>query len=519
MPKKIPKIYYRDRRLSNLYRIVDKKGQEITYSHNPAQQRLDDYIGKLRRRNEKTGKPLRLIILKARQLGVTTYARINALDDTIIRSNRTNMIVAHNLDKQQEIFQRVRQAYRRMPTVRTCNNTIRRKPTANFDNKNMLYFGAKSWAAATDQEKNSKIQVTLDARSGTATAIHITELAFRRDAREMMAGTMPAVENGDVVIETTANGVGNYFHKLRIDNHNISWSVYDTVFIARYRDPHYSTELEEGEELVLPEELAHLETIDETTLTPQQKKRYLEKRKELGRDVFQEFPSTPEEAFLTTGRTVFDTQLLQRLPVIQYRDNRTHSGLRLYKSKFNASHYYRWVDTAEGWPEWDFSAISVRDPQLNLVASYYERLPPDLLCEVIQYLYERGMTRGVIGIERNNTGLTTITKARDYKRFPLLYTEEILDQATQRRTRKVWRNTTAKSRPLMMGEYEVAVRRGYMREYDERVRGEMHTLIYNARNKQEAAPWCHDDGVIADAICYQMRKARYIDPSLMLRPL
>jgi hypothetical protein len=72
------------------------------------------------------------------------------------------------------------------------------KPKTTYDNKNELFF----------KELNSKIMVTLDSRSGTPTDVHITEIAFRRDAREMMTGTLPSIPiDASLTIETTANGV------------------------------------------------------------------------------------------------------------------------------------------------------------------------------------------------------------------------------------------------------------------------------------------------------------------------
>lgn len=107
-------------------------------------------------------------------------------------------IVAHKLEKQKEIFKKVQYAFDHfLPEGGIIIDKERRyyKPKPQLENVNQIY----------SKSHNSQIHVTLDARSGTYNALHITELAFRPDAEDMMAGTLPAAEFADVTIETTAN--------------------------------------------------------------------------------------------------------------------------------------------------------------------------------------------------------------------------------------------------------------------------------------------------------------------------
>jgi len=57
-----------------------------------------------------------------------------------------------------------------------------------------------------------------------------------------------------------------------------------------------------------------------------------------------------------------------------------------------------------------------------------------------------------------------------------------------------------------MSEYKVAINEGYIKEADERLVKEMFTFIYNEKGKEEAQTGYHDDAVMTDAICRQMRK-------------
>jgi hypothetical protein len=79
--------------------------------------------------------------------------------------------------------------------------------------------------------------------------------------------------------------------------------------------------------LDIPDKLKHLEKLN---IDQEQIKRYLAQYKQLGREVFQENPSTPEEAFLTTGDTVWDLNLIKSLPVMEYEEDSIYRALRIY---------------------------------------------------------------------------------------------------------------------------------------------------------------------------------------------
>lgn len=484
-------------RLSHLYKIVDKNSQTITFKRNNAQEKLNAYIKELKEKNWF----VRLIILKARQLWVTTDRLVDGLDECLLKKNQNIVITAHNREKQKEIFQKVKYSYQQTPDGLRTEKGVRYKPKPKYDNVNELYFPTN----------HSKIQVSLDSRSWTPTKLHITELAFRNDAREMMAGTLPSMpKTADIIIETTANWVGNYFYEMWNKYYGRDDGEFKTIFIGRWFADEYSSEVEEGETIVLPIELKHLEQLP---ITEWQKKWYLQQYDLLWRDVFQEYPSTPEEAFLTTGDTVFNIQIVKNLEKLKYVEDMKYPKLRIYAKPGEKCLFG--IDTAEGWKDGDNSSISVRDTDMKLLAFFYWTIPPDELCVVIDRLVELWY-KGIIGVERNNTWLTTITKAKEYPWYDMLYAERTIDKITNQPTRKFWRQTNSKTRPLMINEYEEAIRRSYINQVDERLRTEMYSFIYNEKNKPEAQEGTHDDAIISDAICYQMRKELAYDMSWAL---
>lgn len=492
-------FYKKSRRLKHCYKIVGKKAAVLPFIKNKSQEIVAQKIQEIRLKN-KGKKMLQLLILKGRQLGITTYACINNLDEVIVKKNLNTAIVAHKLTKQREIFKKVEYAFTKFPEViKLKNGQIFRKPKTRFQTSSEIFL-----------KTNSGIQVTLDSRSGTFQKVHITELAFRPDAEEMITGTLPSVpdEGGEIIIETTANGVGNYFHQLRTESYQNKDAERQCLFLGWWLAEEYK--LEEGEKAVewvftLPKELQHLNNpmIDGTILTEEQKRRYLAKYKSLWKRCFQEYPSTPEEAFLNTGDPFFDLDMVKQYAKLPFTVDTEFPELRIYKPpKYRYCMYG--VDTSAGGEDGDFSSIRVRDQDLNLLAAYYGRIEPDELCKVIDRLMQLGYI-GVLGIESNNTGIATIAKSKEYVWHSLLFKERTVDKATNRTTHKLGWNTNSKTRPLLLADYKSLYTDGLIPNIDEYLRHEMYTFVYNAKKKPEASIGNHDDAVMSDAICCYMR--------------
>ena len=163
----------REWRLNHLYKIIDKNSKQVIFKLNKWQKILFDKENELR----KAGKKVWLKLLKARQIGFTTYKLIDKLDKVLFYSNTNVNIVAHNREKLQEIFKRVKYIYEQIPDkIKMSDWRIRAKPLPKYDNANEYYF----------PDKNSTIKITLDSRSWTLTDCHISEWAFIDNFREML---------------------------------------------------------------------------------------------------------------------------------------------------------------------------------------------------------------------------------------------------------------------------------------------------------------------------------------------
>ena len=80
--------------------ITNKQGERVKLIQNAAQIQLDNVIKKLR----SEGKPPRVIILKARQEGISTDTEGRMIYDTTTKENRNGLVVAHRSDSTSALF-------------------------------------------------------------------------------------------------------------------------------------------------------------------------------------------------------------------------------------------------------------------------------------------------------------------------------------------------------------------------------------------------------------------------------
>jgi hypothetical protein len=181
-------------RLSNLYWITDKSGKRVKFSPNWAQESL---MNDLHFCN---------VILKARQLGFSTFIQIFMLDQCVFNSNVRAGTIAHRLDDAKTLFRdKVQYPYDNLPEA------IRNLRPKMSDSAEELLLS-----------NNSSIRVGTSLRSGTLQYLHISEYGklcaqYSDKAREVRTGALNTVQAGQTVfIESTAEGKeGHFFRALR----------------------------------------------------------------------------------------------------------------------------------------------------------------------------------------------------------------------------------------------------------------------------------------------------------------
>lgn len=281
-------------RLSHLYKIMIKsegddsdEGLVITFVPNAAQQALIDNLW------------FRNIILKARQLGFTTFIAILFLDNALFTDNLRCGMIAQNRDAAETIFRdKVKFAYDRLP------EELRRERPLQRESASELLFS-----------NNSSIRVATSLRSGTIHCLHVSEFGkicaeFPKRANEVVTGSIPAVPNdGLIFIESTAEGREGAFYDMtqRAEaNHNAGKKLTRKDYRFHFFPWHEAAEYQMDPDGVVITEADHeyfgvLESLLDKEITLNQRAWYVATRDTdfAGDDarMWQEYPSTPEEAF------------------------------------------------------------------------------------------------------------------------------------------------------------------------------------------------------------------------------
>ena len=269
------------------FTVVTKKGKTLPFFFNEVQA---DFIRVLER--EGTGRPY--FILKGRQQGFTTLITAIALSTSIVRRNWAGLTLADKGSNTRSIFNdKARTVYNRLPG--------RMKPTEKFNSAKELFFSGlnSSWRAETASENV--------ARSKTLSFVHYSEAAFYKcDLSSLQASVGAAcVEGALIIYETTANGFNQARDLWKSDSCvNLFYEWWRT---SEYRctDYHYIDRADDWlrERIKLLEEKGldreqiawYCRTYDG----------YIDKRL-----ICQEYPCTPDEAFISTGDCVFDQDKL-----------------------------------------------------------------------------------------------------------------------------------------------------------------------------------------------------------------
>jgi hypothetical protein len=302
------KLSNRGWRLNNLYWIQDADGRKVKFRMNWAQRAFFTAMWWLN------------VILKARQLGMSTFIIVLMLDRCLFNPDQTCGIVDKTDDDAKKKLSRIEYAYDHLddpddPTTAQLGAAVKQAVKLVTNNKKELEWsnGSKVWAGTS-------------LRGGTIQLLHVSELGYIAfhdpdRAKEIKSGALNTVHRGNiVVIESTHEG-GKYglnYEMIRMAQESpkklteLDWKFH---FFPWQNHPEYVLPL--NGPLVLDVDLeryfAELETTEHITLTPEQKHWYAKKWRTQGDDMFKEFPSTPEEALNAVVQGAIYGKLISRL--------------------------------------------------------------------------------------------------------------------------------------------------------------------------------------------------------------
>ena len=489
-------------------KIQDKAGRLIPLVFNPLQMQLYAEI----QRQRDAGRPVRIIILKARQIGFSTATAALFYQRAATMPNHNGMIVAHKADASTNIFNKSKLFWEMSdPAARPMKKASNAKELL-FENPS-----AKAEEKLRDPGLRSRIVIETagnkDAgRSATLHDLHLSELAFWPYADQTLISLMQAVPNLPetmVIIESTANGVGGAFYR-EWRRARAGQSAFVPLFFpwwahAEYRlaDPDFQPT---AEELVLADTYG----LDLEQLA--WRRWCLQTNCGGDANVFaQEYPSNDEEAFLLSGRPVFDMRALARAEQAaprprlgrvvesQGRAQFVEDGayLRLYCPPQDGVEYVIGVDAAEGLATGDWSVMAVVEKAtLSLAALWRGHIDPDLLGReaVLLARYYQG---AYLAPEANNHGIAVINAIRR-ENYGRMYRQRDLD--TGKLSDRWGFSTTARTKPLAVNLLAKLIREGPERLRDELLIQECMRYAYDDKGHTNAQPGAYDDCVMAMAI-------------------
>ena len=500
--------------IENCLKIKTKSGTVVPFRLNDAQRKL--YA--VAKRQQDAGKPVRLIILKARQLGFSTLTEGLIFHACATRKNVNALIVAHREDATANLFRMSKLFYDELPAPV--------KPMLRASNAQELVFENPSKLRSEREARpglRSRIRCATAGgrgigRSDTLQCVHLSEYAFWPDGADGKASTLagilqavPSLPGTMVVIESTANGFEDF--KERWDAAVAGENDFEPVFFAWFENPDYSMPVVPGTEWT-PEE-RDLKAAYQLTDEQLQWRRWCIANNCGGSlDMFrQEYPASPGEAFLHSGTGVFDNEQivlrLERLPSPagrgefadgEWTESET-GAITLYELPEEGVPYVLGGDTAGEGSDY-FTAIVIDNVSGRIAAKLRQKYSePEYVRQI--YALGRFYNDALVAIE-TNFSTYPVMKLQEME-YPNQYSREREDTYTRQMRKSYGFRTDRQSRPRAIANL-VEVFSSHPEWFTDReLLEEMLTFCYNEDHRPEALAGKHDDLVMGAAITYAVR--------------
>lgn len=433
------------------------------------------------------------VVLKPRQIGFSTIELARDLQFARTHEGVQVVVVVHTDAARVELFSRVHGMVRSLfrlgllPEPKEATKTGLRWD--DLDSSIKIIEAGKDVRSAADK-----------GRSGTIHRLHCTEVAFYSQPEETMVALLAAGERAEVVIESTANGTGTWFHDCVTQAQAGTFGDFSFHFFPWFSHPDY-----------IEHPLAYAEE-------PATKRaRYWEdKLRALGCDAsrlawwrktvatkkldkaLREYPCTPEAAFTESAATWLEPEHIDRLrsevrdPVEERRVHRTErpcGKLRLYELPQEGDAYILFADPSEGVGNNEAGVVVIHHRTGEVIAAWHDnRTKPGELANIIAAV-GRMYNTALIAVERNtwrkekgdasDGGRTTLAVLERDERYPAhrIYRDS---------NGKIGWATTGESRPLIFGDLQKAIEDGVATTPDRKTVEEAAALVIGADGRPRA---------------------------------
>lgn len=510
---------YPEKLIELVFIVVDKNQKTMPFFLNDVQHEFIDTLNKAKADYE-AGiiTDISLLVLKGRQQGFTTLVTAYQLSCSLLNRNFQGFTLADKSDNSEAIFQnKAKFPYSQLPEVL--------KPTEKYNNRKQLLFEKinSSWAVDT---------ATKDVgRSRTVNFFHGSECAFWKDGIAPIQGALGEAftKNCIKIYESTANGYNDYQKMWNSGVHiNCFYEWWKTkeyrVSISEGRQKQFLHDMETRKDWIW-ERLRWLR--DEKGLDIEQLFWYWNKYdKYLDKDLIkQEYPCTPHEAFLLSGKNVFDTAIL--LKRLESAPKPIRTGYFTYDYDGLKISNIQWVNDKNGYIKLygipntprmtqyciggdtagegsDFFTGHVLDARTGeQVAVLQHQFDADQYTRQM-YCLGKYYKDALIGIEANFDSYPLMELQR--LGYPRQYTREAVDTYTGKTEKRFGFKTTSLTRPTIISRLIEIVREHCDTINDTATLEELLTIIRNEKGRIEAPQGGHDDMMMGLAIAHHIRE-------------
>lgn len=394
------------------------------------------------------------IILKSRQLGLSTITAAFSLWQTIFYKQKNVLVIATKLATAQNFIRKIKTMLENLPSWLVI-------PEITSHTKTQIEFSNGSIVKAVPTSEDA-------GRSEALSLLIVDEAAFIRDFDELWKGLYPTLSTGGAaIVLSTPSGVGNQFHKLWIDA-EAGVSQFNPTKLPWFVHPEHDEKWFENESRNMT-------------------------RKEIAQEMLCDFSSS--------GDTFINAEDYDRIrsncrnPLERWGPD---MGVWVWKYPLPNHKYVIAADVSRG-DAADYSTIQVFDIiESEQVCEFKGKLPPDQLGILIN---EVGLkyNKALVCPENNTYGFATITKLKDLA-YPELFINDIrFKYAHDIPIGKIGFNTSGQSKPTILTKLEEYLRTSKIRIYSPRLFDELKTFVWIG-NTAKAQKGFNDDLVMATAI-------------------
>jgi len=490
----------------------DARAGFVDFNFNSCQAKITEALDK---QLKETGK-VRAIILKARQQGISTYCAGRVFWKTYFTPHARSVVMAHDSATSDALFNMSRNI------IKNMNPKFR--PNEVKSNAKEIVISAPHFKRDTSNEKPVSSYRLYTAgspeagRGTTPTIAHLSEVAFWTHDEKILAGLFQGISEApgtEVILESTANGAMGEFYRLwkgALEGENEYLPLFLPWFSTPeyYRDPPKSFERSSEEELL----------VENHGLTNGQLYWRRLKIAEGGELKFrQEYPATPDEAFITAGSSVFDTEKVARLIPVEPE--------KKYLFDFEAT---SWEPSNEGnlliwdYPDWDsnyivaadvalgvgqdYSTAVVLDTERKVIGLYRDNhIDPSKFGDLLFYL-GRYFNNALLTVESNSMGVATLSRLAQMN-YINLYKQTKISSISKEEGVVPGFRTTQVTKPHIIGNLKNAVENDDIWIGSKVIIQELKDYISTPSGRTEAAPGCYDDTVMATAIALETLRTHY----------